>query len=93
MVLPANSVGSKQIKNRSIQRIDIGRRTVASLRGQRGLRGPAGIQGVKGDKGDTGDPGAPGSSVAFARITLTPGGATFRGMAADQCPLWRVGAR
>lgn len=57
--LPLNSVGSKQIKNRSIQRIDISRKTVASLRGQRGprglqgLQGLQGIQGVKGDKGDT----------------------------------------
>jgi hypothetical protein len=58
LVLPANSVGSKQIKNGSIQRIDLGAKTAASLRGQRGPRGPA------------------GSSAAFARITLTIGGAT-----------------
>jgi hypothetical protein len=38
-VLPANSVGTKQLKNRSIQRLDIGRKTIASLRGQRGPQG------------------------------------------------------
>jgi hypothetical protein len=68
-VLPANSVGTKQLKNRSIQRIDIGKKTIASLRGQPGPQGPAGpqgtqgiqgIQGVKGDKGVTGTQGVPG---------------------------------
>jgi hypothetical protein len=57
--LPRNSVGSPQIKNRSIQRIDISRRAAASLRGQRGPRGFQGAKGDKGDKGDTGAPGAP----------------------------------
>jgi hypothetical protein len=42
LVIPANSVGSKQIRNGSIQRIDVSRKAVASLRGQRGPRGPEG---------------------------------------------------
>jgi Collagen triple helix repeat (20 copies) len=78
-VLPANSVSSKQLKNRSIQRIDIGKKTIASLRGQRGPQGPAGPQGtqgipgaqgsqglpgVNGDKGDPGAQGVPGAPGA-----------------------------
>src|SRR5690348_11475182 len=63
--LPKNSVGSAQIKNGSIQKVDISRRTVSALHGLRGPRGIQGaqgnqgiqgIQGVKGDKGDKGDP-------------------------------------
>jgi hypothetical protein len=60
LVLPANSVGSKQLKNRSIQRIDIGRKTIASLRGQRGPQGPAGLQGVQGTQGVQGAQGIQG---------------------------------
>ena len=70
--LPRNSVGSPQIKNRSIQRIDISRKAVASLRGQRGLRG---LQGLKGDKGDKGDTGAPGPFPG-----ALPSGKTIRGV-------------
>jgi hypothetical protein len=59
--LPSNSVGSPQIKNRSIQRIDISNRAAASLRGLRGPRGLQGAQGIQGPKGDRGDTGAPGA--------------------------------
>jgi len=62
--LPRNSVGSSQIKNGSIQKIDISKKTVSALRGLRGPRGltgatgatgaagAAGAQGAEGDKGD-----------------------------------------
>jgi hypothetical protein len=63
-VLPANSVGSKQLKNRSIQKIDIGKKTIASLRGQRGPVGPAspqGAQGIQGAQGAQGGQGIQGS--------------------------------
>jgi Collagen triple helix repeat (20 copies) len=64
--LPRNSVGSPQIKNGSIQKVDISKRTVAALHGARGARGPAGptgatgATGAKGDKGDTGAQGIQG---------------------------------
>jgi hypothetical protein len=58
--LPRNSVGSPQIKNRSIQTVDVSRRAVSALRGRRGLRGAQGLPGAKGDKGDKGDTGAQG---------------------------------
>jgi hypothetical protein len=69
--LPKNSVGSAQIKNGSIQKVDISKRTVSALRGLRGLRGltgatgaagAAGAQGIQGPKGDTG-PAGPGASA------------------------------
>jgi hypothetical protein len=63
LVLPANSVGSKQVKNRSIQRIDLGGKTIASLRGQRGprgLQGPEGLQGIQGIQGLQGPQGLKG---------------------------------
>jgi hypothetical protein len=63
LVLPANSVGSKQIKNRSIQRIDLSGKTTASLRGQRGprgLQGPQGMQGTQGTQGIQGPQGLKG---------------------------------
>lgn len=82
--LPKNSVGSPQIKNRSIQKIDMSRRAVAALHGTRGPRGftgttgatgATGATGPKGDKGDTGPAGPfPG---------VLPSGQTIRGQYAN----------
>lgn len=66
--LPANSVGSKQIKNSSIQRIDLGRKTIASLRGQRGPQGAEGAQGVQGAQGSQGATGAAGATNVVVRV-------------------------
>jgi hypothetical protein len=77
--LPKNSVGSPQIKNGSIQKIDISTKTVSALRGLRGprglqgIQGIQGIQGVKGDKGDKGDPGTPATTL-FASVSADCGG-------------------
>jgi hypothetical protein len=71
--LPKNSVGSAQVINGSLQKVDLSKKTVASLKGLRGAAGPegaAGAQGPKGDtgaqglKGDTGAQGAAGTGVA-----------------------------
>jgi hypothetical protein len=62
LVLPANSVGSKQIKNRSIQPVDLGRKAVASLGGRRGRPGPTGPQGIQGPQGVQGEPGPKGDT-------------------------------
>jgi Collagen triple helix repeat (20 copies) len=68
--LPRNSVGSPQIKNGSIQVVDISRRARAALRGARGPEGPQGMPGSQGATGATGaqgpqgvpgQPGAPGA--------------------------------
>jgi hypothetical protein len=63
--LPTNSVGSRQVKDRSLRARDF-----------RAGQIPAGPQGDKGDRGDKGDPGAPGTAVAYARVIVTPGGAS-----------------
>jgi len=91
--LPRNSVGSPQIKNRSIQKVDISRKTVAVLRGARGVRGPAGPAGAAGAKGATGPvgptgaPGAPGVSgyvrVSGPTVTVAAG---VDGSAFVPCP-------
>lgn len=47
--LPANSVGTKQVINHSLQTVDFKRGTL--------LRGPVGGRGPQGPKGDTGSPG------------------------------------
>jgi hypothetical protein len=70
--LPVNSVGSKQIKNSSIQRVDLGRKTIASLRGQRGPQGAQGIQGAQGSQGATGAAGATNVVVRVGSATNLP---------------------
>lgn len=61
--LPANSVGSRQIINHSVKKIDLG---TSLPRGPRGRQGPDGIQG---DPGPTGPQGPPGLASA-AQIQL-----------------------
>lgn len=64
--LPRNSVGSPQIRNRSVQTIDLSRRAVTALRGRRGLRGLQGPQGPKGENGEAGAPGPVGPTFGRA---------------------------
>jgi len=54
----ASLITSKQIKNGTIQLVDISKNARAKLRGARGPAGQPGEQGAKGDKGDKGDAGA-----------------------------------
>jgi hypothetical protein len=53
-VLPPGSVTSKQLKNRSIRKVDIGKRTLASLAGKPGPQGPIGPRGPAGPVGVAG---------------------------------------
>jgi hypothetical protein len=59
-------VTSKNIKNGTIQTVDLSAKAKLALKGNRGLRGPQGLagapgtQGPKGDSGPKGDPGAQG---------------------------------
>jgi hypothetical protein len=53
-------VTSKNIKNGTIQLVDINSRAKAGLRGQRGARGIPGSQGIPGAQGIPGTPGPPG---------------------------------
>jgi hypothetical protein len=61
--LPRNSVGTDQVINGSLQKVDLSKRAIAALRGARGprgLQGPAGSQGLQGPQGQRGDPGVQG---------------------------------
>ncbi len=63
--LPANSVGTKQLKNKAVTLKKISPRAQAALKGKRGLtgpRGPAGPQGI---------PGPSGTRVMSASVSLT----------------------
>lgn len=64
---PRNSVGTAQVVNGSLQKIDLSSKAVAALRGQRGARGSTGAtgatgpQGLPGPQGLKGDPGVQGA--------------------------------
>lgn len=73
-------VTSKNIKNGTIQTVDISakaKRALKGNRGARGLRGPTGAQGAQGTPGATGQPGqtgpsgARGPSAAFYRTVAS----------------------
>ena len=69
-LLPKNSVGSRQVINRSLQTADLSKKAQRALKGRRGLpglQGAPGAPGAKGDKGDPGQPGPPGPTQ-FARV-------------------------
>jgi hypothetical protein len=53
-------ITSAEIKDHTIQTVDLSARAVANLHGQRGPEGPAGRAGANGAIGATGAPGAPG---------------------------------
>jgi Collagen triple helix repeat (20 copies) len=60
---PKNSVGSAQVINRSLQKVDFNKKTRAALKGAsgpQGVQGPAGPQGSQGPQGPNGNTGAAG---------------------------------
>jgi hypothetical protein len=76
-LVPKNSVGSAQVINGSLQKLDLSKKAQKALRGARGPRGLQGAQGVQGVQGVQGTPGAqgvpgnagaPGSAIAYAHI-------------------------
>ena len=86
-LLPANSVGSRQVINNSLQLRDFKASQRAQLRGPQGLQGAAGVarpagrgqgsrarqglQGAQGRPGPQGLQGPAGTAVAFARVDGT----------------------
>ncbi len=84
--LPKNSVGSSQVINGSLQKVDLSHKTIIALKGNRGPAGqagatgpagPAGATGPAGPSGQTGPQGPPGVTHAdewfFARTLSNPG--------------------
>jgi hypothetical protein len=81
--VPANSVGSKQLKKKAVTPAKVAPATVALFKGQRGSPGPKGDAGQnggvgpKGDQGDKGDAGSPGASAMMGRIEGNSSGSRY----------------
>ncbi len=58
--LPANSVGTRQIKSKAVTKTKLDPKLISSLRGKAGATGPAGTAGSPGPAGMTGAPGPAG---------------------------------
>src|SRR6476659_8453574 len=69
-LLPANSVGTKQVINGSLQRADLSKKTIARLRGREGERGPMGLRGPSGATGPQGIAGAAGANGPPGPVNL-----------------------
>ena len=72
-LVPRNSVGSRQVIDGSLQRVDLSKRAVKLLKGNRGAPGAPGLRGAQ---GPTGPAGAP---AARLWAMVTSGGALSRG--------------
>jgi len=68
--LPANSVGTRQLRSGAVTLKKINRSTRASLRGARGAVGPKGAPGAQGPKGDAGPRGDTGAPAFMNRTRL-----------------------
>jgi len=90
-LLPANSVGSKQVIDHSIGKVDL---KAPLPRGRRGPQGPAGIEGAPGPTGPMG--GFTAANVAgslpgpTAHMCAYDGGACAYGESIAQCPAGKV---
>ena len=74
-----NSIQSRDIKNRAIALTDISTKARASLRGQRGAQGVAGAPGAPGSQGPAGPSGVPAdAAVVSATGTAIENGAQLR---------------
>jgi hypothetical protein len=60
VALPRNSVGSAQVINGSLRKIDLSKGAIAALKGHRGARGARGATGATGATGAAGPQGATG---------------------------------
>jgi Collagen triple helix repeat (20 copies) len=68
--LAPNSVGNRQLKNRSVSMVKIRRATISGLRGHMGPRGPIGPRGPRGPAGPKGSTGARGPAGTFGTVTV-----------------------
>lgn len=66
--LPANSVGTKQLKKGAVTLSKISPRTQQALRGHDGPPGATGPTGPMGPKGDRGDPGTTSAWTGYAEL-------------------------
>ena len=69
--VPANSVGTKQVKNRAITARKLDSKVLTSLRGATGPQGPQGSPGSPGPQGVQGPKGDAGAALADGSITAS----------------------
>src|SRR5947207_3446957 len=81
-LLPKNSVGSAQVINGSLQKLDLSTKARSALRGLRGARGDPGPQGPSGPAGPQGATGPQGHKAAGAPRPFAP----VRGANKGACP-------
>jgi hypothetical protein len=86
--LPANSVGTRQVINGSLQKVDLSARAIAALHGAKGARGPAGPTGAQGTQGPPGATGAQGIQ-GIQGVQGTPGTARAFGLVSSSGALTR----
>ncbi len=73
-LLPKNSVGSAQVINGSLQKLDLSTKARSALRGLKGARGvpgpqgPSGPAGAQGATGQQGPSGPAGGTVGYAHV-------------------------
>jgi hypothetical protein len=80
VVLPKNSVGSKQLKQGAVTPAKLStaaKQTITGPQGPQGPQGPRGPQGEKGDRGQRGEQGEPGEPGAL--LASLPSGETEKG--------------
>jgi hypothetical protein len=97
-LLPANSVGTKQVINHSLRKVDFARgqllRGPRGFRGLTGIAGPAGLAGPAGPKGAAGSVGPPGPVIlvyANSGAHSLPSGQTTTQQVACPADLFAVG--
>lgn len=76
--LPANSVGSKQIKKQAVTYSKLSKSAKAALKGEPGQPGAPGASGAKGEQGEKGDPGTPATKLWA--VVSNPAGAANAGL-------------
>jgi hypothetical protein len=77
--LPANSVGTRQLKSDAATPSKVAPSTIRLFKGQTGDRGPQGSAGPQGTQGPKGDPGALGQSETNATVNGVAAGGGLAG--------------
>lgn len=72
--LPANSVGTRQIKSKAVTKAKLDPKLISSLRGKAGATGPAGTAGAPGPTGPAGTPDGYTRTQADQRFAQAAGG-------------------